>query len=143
MAMIARYHEGHPDLGCPPAQEALPPQSHSSHGARLLGCWAICTPKPISQRLRAALGGWRWGGRKFLATCTSPCRERDSGSPRAKLRPGSEGLAVGSEGTWQGWGGGELVCPQTMKGIQDDMGRAPAASAIHLWVGRHLLMESE
>ena len=29
---------------------------------------------------------------------------------------------------------------QTMKGIQDDMGRAPAASAIHLWVGRHLLM---
>ena len=39
-----------------------------------------------------------------------------------------------------GVGGGELVCPQTMKGIQDDMGRAPAASAIHLWVGRHLLM---
>lgn len=39
-----------------------------------------------------------------------------------------------------GGGGGGAGVPPDNERNQDDMGRAPAASAIQLWVGRHLLM---
>lgn len=119
MARPATYTSS--DLGCLPARGSSPPQSHSSHGARLLGCWAISTPQTHQSEVKAALGEWRWGGRKFPGHLRFSVQGEDSGSLRA------------------------LVCPQTMKkeSKMTYMGRAPAASAIQLWVGRHLSVREQ